>query len=102
MQWKRFHQRRHGPLKRWKLTDIDLAAIYRWDDYTAARHDILRFTHTSTAPWTVVRANDRRRARLETIRVVLSSIDYESRDGTLVGTPYPKIVGKGSELFYSG
>jgi polyphosphate kinase 2 len=100
MQLVRFHERRHDPLKRWKLTDIDLAAIPKWDDYTRAQHEMFRFTHTATAPWTAVRANDQRRARLELIRTVLSAIDYDGRDRDIVGTPDAKIVGAGPEFFY--
>jgi polyphosphate kinase 2 len=101
MQWTRFHERRHDPLKQWKLTDIDLAAMSKWDDYTKAQHDMFRFTHTPTAPWTVVRANCQRRARLEAIRVVLTSIPYAGRADKVVGEVDPKIVGSGPEYFYS-
>jgi polyphosphate kinase len=99
MQLKRFHERRHDPFKKWKITDIDLAAIKKWDDYSEAQHDIFRFTHTTIAPWTVIRANDQRRARLEAIRVVLSAIPYDGKDEDAVGKPDPKIVGSGPEFF---
>jgi polyphosphate kinase 2 len=99
MQLKRFHERRHDPFKKWKITDIDLAAIKKWDDYSEAQHDIFRFTHTTIAPWTVIRANDQRRARLEAIRVVLSAIPYDGKDEDSVGKPDPKIVGSGPEFF---
>ncbi len=99
-QLERFHERRHDPLKRWKLTDIDLAAIDKWDAYTEAQHDMFRFTHTAAAPWTVVRANDQRRARLEAIRTVLAAIDYEGKDAKVVGKPDPKIVGSSDAFFY--
>lgn len=99
MQLKRFHERRHDPLKQWKLSDIDLAALTRYDDYSAAQVEMFRFTHTTIAPWTVVRANDQRRARLECIRFVLSSIDYEGKDPKAVGQVDSKIVGAGPEFF---
>ena len=83
MQLKRFHERRQSPLERWKLSEIDLAALTRYDDYTKAQIEMFRFTHTTTAPWTVIRANDQRRARLESIRVVLSAIDYEDAAGRM-------------------
>jgi polyphosphate kinase 2 len=101
MQLKRFHERRHDALKRWKLTDIDLAAMRRWDDYTRAQHDLFRFTHTSVAPWTVIRANDQKRARLEAIRLVLSSCSYDSKDERAVGRLDDRIVGSGPEFFAS-
>ena len=100
MQLVRFHERRHDPLKQWKLTDIDLAAMAKWADYTRAQHEMFRFTHTATSPWTVVRANDQRRARLEAIRVVLSAFDYDRKDAAVVGTPDPQIVGNGPDFFY--
>jgi len=99
-QLERFHERRHDPLKRWKLTEVDLAAIDKWDAYTEAQHEMFRFTHTAAAPWTVVRANDQRRARLEAIRTVLAAIDYEGKDAELVGKPDPKIVGSSDAFFY--
>ena len=100
MQLKRFHERRHNPLKQWKLSDIDMAALAKWDEYTAAQHEMFRFTHTPTCPWTVIRANDQRRARLEAMRSILTSVDYEGRNTKLIGKPDPKIVGAGSEFFY--
>jgi polyphosphate kinase len=101
MQLKRFHERRHNPFKRWKITDIDLAAIDKWDDYSEAQRDIFRFTHTAIAPWLAIRANDQRRARLEAIRTVLAGTSYEGKDESVVGTPDPKIVGAGPEFFYA-
>jgi polyphosphate kinase 2 len=98
MQLKRFHERRHDPFKQWKLTEIDLAAIPKWDDYTRALDDMFRFTQTPTTPWTVIRANDQRRARLESMRVVLSAIDYKDKDREVVGMPDPKLVGSGPEF----
>ena len=99
-QLLRFHERRHDPIKQWKLTDVDLAAISKWDDYTAAQHDLFRFTHTPTAPWTVVRANDQRRARLESIRLILNAFDYAEKDKDVAHAPDPKIVGSSDELFF--
>jgi hypothetical protein len=87
MQLKRFHRRRHDPLRRWKITDIDLAAIAKWDDYTKAKEDMFRFTHTAASPWTVIRANDKRRTRLEAIRCVLYALDYEGKDAAVVDKP---------------
>ncbi len=100
MQLKHFHERRHNPLKQWKLSPIDLAALSRWDDYTAAQHDMFRFTHTSTCQWTVIRANDQRRARIEALRVVHSALDYEGKDAAAIGNVDPQLVGAGPEFFY--
>ena len=101
MQLQRFHERRHDPFKRWKITDIDLAAIDKWDDYTRAQRDIFKRTSTEEAPWIVVRSNDQRRARLETIRWVLYHSDYEGKDAKAIGEPDPKIIGTGPKYFES-
>jgi len=100
MQLMRFHERRHDPLKRWKITDIDLAAMSRFDDYTKAKEEMLRFTHTAVAPWTVILANDQRRARLEAIRTVLCRMSYDGKEGKVVGQPDAGIVGSGPDFFY--
>jgi polyphosphate kinase 2 (PPK2 family) len=95
----RFHERRHDPFKRWKITDVDLAAIDKWDDYSRAQADIFKRTSTADAPWIIVRANDQRRARLETIRWVLAHADYADKDARAVGTPDPNIIGTGPDYF---
>ncbi|MDX2287751.1 MAG: polyphosphate kinase 2 [Hyphomicrobiaceae bacterium] len=100
MQLVRFHERRHDPLKRWKLTPMDLAAIDKWAAYTEALHDNFRFTHTPISPWTVILANDQRRARLEAMRVVLSSYDYEGKDPEVVGSIDRQIVGPGPDMLH--
>ncbi len=92
MQLKRFHERRHDPFKQWKVTEIDLAAISKYDDYSAAEADMLRATHTAISPWTTINANDQKRARLEAIRHVLLTVDYEGRDLKAIGEPDEKIT----------
>ncbi len=101
MQLKRFHERRHNPLKIWKLSPIDYASLKRWDDYTQARDEMLAATHTPAAPWMVVRANDRRRARLNIIRHVLDAMDYAGKDPKIVRHPDPLIIGAGPDLLAS-
>ncbi len=96
MQLKRFHDRRHSPLTNWKFSPMDIAGITRWDDYTRARDQMIKETHTDYAPWTVVRSNDKRRARIETIRHVLRSLDYTGRDLEKIGKPDEKIIGQGA------
>lgn len=100
MQIARFHERAQDPLKQWKLSPVDMAALSRYDDYTRAEIEMFRFTHTAIAPWVVVRANDQRRARLETIRHVLLAIDYEGRDLSAIGKHDPLIIGSGPEFFH--
>jgi polyphosphate kinase 2 len=101
MQLKRFHERRHDPFKQWKITEIDLAAIDKWDDYTHAEADMLRFTNTPATPWTVIHANDQRRARLEAIRAVLLAVDYEGKDQKAIGALDPNITKSGAALTLS-
>jgi polyphosphate kinase 2 len=98
MQLKRFHARRHDPLKRWKLSEIDLAAIGRWDDYTRARDEMFKQCHTPDAPWTVIRANDKRRTRLNAMRHVLTLFTYPDRNEKAVAKPDPLIVGTGPDF----
>ncbi len=85
MQIKRFHDRRHDPLKQWKLSPVDLRALGKWQQYTDARNQMLERSHTDFAPWTVIRANDKRRARLGAITSILNKMDYPDKDKKLVG-----------------
>jgi polyphosphate kinase 2 len=101
MQIKRLHARRHDPLKQWKLSDIDLASLNKWDDYTMAMEDMFQYTHTMDTPWIVIRGNDKRRARLNVMRAVLSSIAYADKDESIARLPDPLIAGSGHEYFYS-
>ena len=98
MQLMRFHERRHDPLKLWKISDLDLAAIHLYDAYTDAKEDMLRFTNTAVAPWHVVLANDQRRARLESIRLVLKAMSYDDKDEAAVGDLDPLIVRSGPDV----
>ncbi len=99
MQLKRFHERRHDPLKQWKLSPIDLAALEKYDAYSEAQADMFRLTHTAIAPWLVIRANDQRRARLASIRTVLLAIDYEGRDLKAIGKADSLLAGSGPDFF---
>lgn len=92
MQIKRFHDRRHNPLKAWKLSPVDLKALGKWDEYSEARNEMLTRTHTEYAPWHVVRANDKRRARLGAITKVLSEMDYKGKDQKLIDELDEEIV----------
>jgi polyphosphate kinase 2 len=92
MQLKRFHDRRHDPLKTWKLSPVDLEALNKWDDYSAARDRMLKRTDSKHAAWTVIRANDKNRLRLNAIRTVLHGLDYEGKDEGEIGKIDKKIV----------
>ncbi|WLD97008.1 polyphosphate kinase 2 [Agrobacterium leguminum] len=97
-QIERFHDRRHSPLKCWKLSDMDIAALTKWDDYTQKRDEMLEKTHTDAALWTVVRANDKRRARVNLIRHILLALDYEGKDKKAIGEIDDKILGSGPDF----
>jgi polyphosphate kinase 2 len=98
MQLKRFHDRRHSPLTNWKFSPMDIAGISKWDDYTQMRNLMLERTHTAHAPWIIVRANDKRRARLAVIKRILTSLPYPGRDLDAIGEADEKIIGEGPEF----
>jgi len=92
-QRTRFAIRQVDPVRQWKLSPNDLASLDKWDDYTEAKEAMFFYTDTADAPWTVVKSNDKKRARLEAMRYVLNRFDYENKDVEVVGTPDPQIVG---------
>jgi len=96
MQLKRFHERRHSPLKNWKFSPMDIAGIERWDDYSDALHTMLERTDIGYAPWTLIRANDKRRARLAAIRRILLTLPYDDRDLDTIGAEDQSIIGRGA------
>jgi polyphosphate kinase 2 len=91
-QARRFDARRSDPLKLWKLSPMDEAALDRFDDYSAARDAMLVATDSVSAPWTVVNSNEKRRARLEAIRHLLHAFDYEHRDHDVARAPDRRVV----------
>ncbi len=101
MQLKRFHDRRHNPLKMWKLSPIDIEALNKWDDYSTARNKMLEATNTRHAPWTVILANDKKRARLEVMRSVLSRLEYEDKEPKNIGNIDVKINMNGKKFLSS-
>lgn len=92
MQLKRFWQRHHDPLKVWKFSPIDMQALSRWEDYTRACNRMLKQTDTPFAPWTAIRANDKRRTRINLMRTVLLNLDFPGRDKAAIGEIDRKIV----------
>ncbi len=98
MQIKRFHGRRHNPLKSWKLSPIDIKALGKWDEYTKARNQMLAATHSTSAPWTIIRSNDKRRARLNAIRHVLLNMDYAGKNISAIGALDPQIISNDPEF----
>jgi polyphosphate kinase 2 len=92
-QRTRFAIRQVDPVRQWKLSPTDLASLDRWDEYTEAKEAMFFYTDTADAPWTIVKSNDKKRARIEAMRHVLNRFPYENKDADIVGTPDPLIVG---------
>nr|WP_273944362.1 polyphosphate kinase 2 [Kutzneria chonburiensis] len=101
-QRTRFLIRQVDPVRQWKLSPNDVESLDRWDAYTAAKVAMFRATDTDYAPWTVVKSNDKKRARVEAMRHVLSLVDYEDKDHEVVGKPDPNVVGAASTLLETG
>ena len=101
-QRTRFLIRRIDPVRQWKLSPTDLASLDRWDDYTVAKEAMFKLTDTDFAPWTVVKSNDKKRARIGAMRYVLNQFDYPRRDEKVVGRPDPLIVGPASQVYEHG
>jgi polyphosphate kinase 2 len=95
-QRTRFAIRQVDPVRQWKLSDMDLESLDRWGDYTEAKEAMFFYTDTADAPWTVVKSNDKKRARLAAMRYVLSRFDYDDKDTDVVGVPDAQIVGPSS------
>ncbi|MFI6482106.1 polyphosphate kinase 2 [Nonomuraea sp. NPDC050663] len=91
-QRTRFIIRQVDPVRQWKLSPMDLASLDKWEQYTEAKEEMFLHTDTEAAPWTVIKSNDKKRARLEAMRHVLSLFDYDDKDHDVVGTPDPRIV----------
>ena len=92
MQLKRFHDRRHDPLKVWKLSPIDLEALKKFDDYSVARDRMLEASHTKDAPWQIILNNDKKRGRLAILRSVLHALEFEGKDEKAIGENDAKIA----------
>ena len=82
-QARRFERRKNDPLRQWKLSEIDMQAQERWDDFTQTKYNMIKQTHSHSAPWIIVRSKDKQKARLESLKVILNSVDYEGRDENL-------------------
>jgi polyphosphate kinase 2 len=95
-QRRRFSERKAHPLKQWKLSPIDMASLDKWDDYTLAKQAMFLHTDTSDAPWTVIKSDCKKRARLNAMRYVLQRLPYEQRDLSTIGAVDPLIVGRPS------
>jgi len=82
-QAKRFEIRKVNPLKKWKLSEVDLQAQDRWDEFTRMKYQMLRYSHTTDSPWTIIRADNKHMARVNAMKVILNSMDYAGRNEQL-------------------
>ncbi len=98
-QLERFYARKTDPLKQWKLSPIDYKSIPKWHEYTEAIKDMFGHTHTDDAPWTVIKSNDKKRARINALRVFLSALDYPGKDESVIEAPDENIVGSGKDYY---
>ncbi len=95
-QARRFERRKTDPLRQWKLSEVDVQAQDRLDEFTTVKYAMLKRTHSSASPWTIIRSNDKQAARINALKVILNAIDYEGKDTDLDYVPDPKIVVSGA------
>lgn len=96
VQKERFDRRKNDPLRQWKLSEVDMQAQERWDDFTEMKYAMLKKTHSSTTPWTVIRSVDKHLARLNVMKVILNAVDYDERSQHLDFTTDEKVVISGA------
>lgn len=99
-QNRRFNAREIDPLKQWKLSPIDVASLNKWEDYTEAKEAMFFYTDTADAPWTIIKSDDKKRARLECMKHFLSSLDYPGKNHEVVTPPDPLIVGQAGHVIH--
>jgi polyphosphate kinase len=99
-QSRRFEARKTDPLKQWKLSPIDRASLDKWDDYTEAKEAMFFYTNTADAPWTVIRSDDKKRARLNCMRHFLSTLEYPDKDTEVAAPPDPQIVHQADHVLH--
>jgi polyphosphate kinase 2 len=97
-QLRRFQARENEPLKKWKLSPIDRSSLDKWDDYTEAKEAMFFYTDTADAPWTIIKSDDKKRARLNCMKHFLASLSYPEKDHHIVGHPDPLIVGSSQHV----
>jgi polyphosphate kinase 2 len=95
-QARRFERRKTDPLRQWKLSEIDMQAQEHWEDFTEAKYEMMRQTHSHRSPWTVIRSSNKHKARLEVLKAILNSVNYEGRDTQIDFTPDSKVLVSGA------
>ena len=95
-QARRFQRRKNDPLRQWKLSEVDLQAQDRWDEFTDMKYRMLKRSSTNHAPWIIIRSDDKHKSRLNAMKVILNAVPYEKYDKSLDLVPDPKIVVSGA------
>jgi polyphosphate kinase 2 (PPK2 family) len=101
-QRRRFRERKSHPLKQWKLSPVDMASLDKWEEYTKAKEAMFFYTDTADAPWTVVKSDCKKRARLNALRYVLHFLPYEGKVLEKVGQIDPLLVGRAHVVYERG
>jgi len=101
-QARRFAARQKDPLKQWKLSPVDAASIGKWEEYTRAKEEMFFHTDTADAPWTVIKSDNKKVARINCMRFVLHSLSYDGKDEGVIGQTDPRIVGSARQVFERG
>ncbi len=101
-QRRRFKEREQHPLKQWKLSPVDMASLDKWEDYTTAKEAMFFHTDTADAPWTVIKSDCKKRARLNAMRYVLQKLPYKNKDPAAIGPLDPLLVGRAHIVYERG
>ena len=101
-QLRRFEKRSNDPLRQWKVSSVDTMSKDKWEEYTEAKEAMFLLTHTDVAPWTIIKSDDKKRARINAMRHVLHSMDYEGKDMAVAHAPNPAIVASSMEIYRAG
>jgi len=101
-QFRRFQGRKEDPLKQWKLSPIDLASLDKWEGYTEAKEAMFFYTDTADAPWTVVKSDCKKRARINAMRFLLNGLDYPNKNPQVACAPDSLIVGSAETIYEAG
>lgn len=101
-QRRRFTERKAHPLKQWKLSPVDLASLDKWDEYTKSKETMFFYTDTADAPWTVIKSDCKKRARLNALRYVLHKLPYDDKDIEAIGPMDPLLIGRANVVYERG
>ena len=101
-QLRRFEKRAKDPLKQWKVSSVDIQSKDKWREYTEAKEAMFLLTHSDIAPWTILKSDDKMRARINAIRHVLHVMDYKGKDTSIAHAPDPSIVASSHEVYTAG